>query len=284
MDLLHELVGLFFLSLVPFLTKRRCTLVLASAFGLLARGLDNSRLPGKTLKDLYSLGLGTVTPTSIIRPLELRGSSGLMLVVLISNSPQLLLSFVYLGYNSLFTSMFLAREWDSYAIHRKALRVTSPKGFQRSTYWLQLPYRYSIPLLGASTILHWLVSQSLFLARVTSLGEDGTELASDSISTCGYSNIALVFVIGLGSLLLVYPLALGLKRFYSTMPITGSCSAAISAACHPPKADVDAAFKIVRWGVVENCDMKTESKDQNVGHCCFTSMGVTRPVQGNLYA
>lgn len=40
-------------------------------------------------------------------------------------------------------------------------------GQQRSTYRLQLPYVYGVPLVIISSGLHWLVSQSLFLARVT---------------------------------------------------------------------------------------------------------------------
>ena len=60
------------------------------------------------------------------------------------------------------------------------------------------------------------------------------------------------------------------------MPLAGSCSAAISAACYRPEEDVDAATKPVMWGVV--------SSDKGVGHCCFTSFEVTRPIPGELYA
>ena len=248
----------------------------------------NNNLPGNSLKDLYSLGFGTVTPQSIISNFNFPGSSGLVFTVLISNSLQLLLSTLYLGYNSLFTSMYLIQEWNSYATKRRPLRVTSATGAQRSTYWLQLPYKYSIPLLIASATLHWLVSQSIFLARVIAVDADGSEDVVDSISTCGYSNIALIFVLGLGSLLVIVVLLLGFWRFQVEMPIAGSCSAAISAACHPPEVDVDAALKSIQWGVVWDTDDKRAAAAQtdekcDAEHCCFTSLKVTKPVEGKVY-
>ena len=39
------------------------------------------------------------------------------------------------------------------------------------------------------------------------------------------------------------------------MPIAGPCSAAISAACHRPEEDVDAATKPVMWGTVSSDDV-----------------------------
>lgn len=44
--------------------------------------------------------------------------------------------------------------------------VTYPKGQQRSTYYLQLPYRYVIPLMILLVAMHFLTSQSIFLARL----------------------------------------------------------------------------------------------------------------------
>lgn len=53
-----------------------------------------------------------------------------------------------------------------YYLRKKPLRVTAPQGQQRSTYYLHLPYRYSVPLIVTSALLHWLVSQSIFLVRI----------------------------------------------------------------------------------------------------------------------
>ena len=253
---------------------------------LLRLGLANPYLPSRSISYLWSLGFGTVTAASIINwPTQQYDESvqgGLLLMVLISNSPQLILSFLYLTYNGLFTSMLLAKEWSGFAHHRKTLRITSPKDQQRSTYWLQLPYRYSIPLSVTSSLLHWLVSQSIFLARVTVLDPTGVEDTTESISTCGYSNIAIIFVISFGSILPLIAIAHGFRKYPSGMPLAASCSAAISAACHPPEADTDAASKPLQWGVTGEV-METNASGK-VGHCSFTSLEVTAPVEGQLYA
>lgn len=85
-------------------------------------------------------------------------------LIVLANTPQLILSMCYFAYNGLFTRILCAFEWDKFSIMYRSLRVTHRKGpEQRSTYRLQLPYRWSIPLLLVSAILHWLYSNSLYL-------------------------------------------------------------------------------------------------------------------------
>ena len=262
----------------------RCIVTLGVVSGLLALGMSNGSLTRRSISYLWSLGFGNVTSQSIISPDQWHtsGSGGLILTILISNSPQLILSFIYLTYNSLFTCMLLAKEWRGYACKRRYLRVTTANAEQRSTYYLQLPYRYGIPLLIASGTLHWLVSQSIFLARVTVLDDTGVEDPTDSISTCGYSNIAIIFVLIFGSVVVLIGFAHGFRKFDAKMPLAGSCSAAISAACHPPENDKDASSKPLMWGAI---DRGAESDDSNtIGHCSFTSFEVSPPVEGRLYA
>ena len=74
--------------------------------------------------------------------------------MVLANIPQVLLSYLYLCFNALYTCMLVASEWAGYFYHRKPLRVTSPTGQQRSSYWLQLPFTYAIPLTVASGLLH----------------------------------------------------------------------------------------------------------------------------------
>lgn len=83
--------------------------------------------------------------------------------VLIANFPQLILSVSYFLYNGLFTRLCVEKEWKSYSLDYRPLRVTDPKGDQESTYWLQLPYTYSVPLISISVILHWIVSNCLYV-------------------------------------------------------------------------------------------------------------------------
>lgn len=170
-------------------------------------------------------------------------------MVLLANIPQLPVSVAYFLYNNLLTNMLLAAEYDDYARQRKPLRVSWPKGHQRSTYYLSLPYKYSIPLLVSHAVLHWLVSQSFFFLEVFLYDIYGNVVPSERLVGCGYSPIALIFAIFLGSLMVCTVIGLGMRRFSSNMPLAASCSAAISAACHPPPGDQH-ALKPVMWGEI----------------------------------
>lgn len=207
---------------------------------------------------------------------SLPGTEGLLIAVLVANSPQVLLSFLYLMYNGLFTCMLLANEEAGYAQKRLHLRVTSPIGSQRSTYRLQLPYKYGVPLLLLSGTLHWLLSQSLFLARISAFTSEGVEDPESSISQIGYSNIAIITLLALGTIVMLLGIFNGFRRSRSDMPLAGSCSAAISAACHGPANDTDAAKGSLIWGAVQT--------EGDVGHCCFTTFQVEKPAVGRFYA
>ena len=76
-------------------------------------------------------------------------------MLLLSNAPQILLILGYILYNRVLTGMALAAENNSFAPSHKPLCLTWPKGTRRSTYFLAIPYGYSIPILVASTISHW---------------------------------------------------------------------------------------------------------------------------------
>jgi hypothetical protein len=121
-------------------------------------------------KDFFDLGIGAVHTTTLISGW---GVKTVTAGVLMSNLPQPILSFNYLLFNGVFTSFLLANEWSSFAHERKSLRVSEPKPGQRSTYFLQLPHRYAIPLMILSGVLHWSVSQSIFLAQVASFDKFG---------------------------------------------------------------------------------------------------------------
>ena len=202
-------------------------------------------------------------------------------MILLANIPQFLLSLLYFGFNGLFTNMLLAKEWNQYSVHRKYLRVTCPKGQQRSTYRLQLPYRYGIPLLVVAAILHWLVSQSIFLARIQPYWYDGQYQAKDAISTCGFSGLATFISLILSTVILLLGIAISFRKSKHGMPRIRSCSGGISAACHPPEKDRNAALKEVKWGVVSS--EWSEREKTRVGHCSFSSFEVESPVDGQLY-
>ncbi|KAL4939673.1 hypothetical protein BDV06DRAFT_198363 [Aspergillus oleicola] len=211
---------------------------------------------GYGTKTIWSSGLGEPTASGVIdgihRP---KGTAGIFSMALLANVPQILVSFAYFLLNNLLTIMLSAVEYNIYARHKKPLRVSWPRGQQRSTYYLSLPYRYSFPLLATSAVLHWLVSQSLFFVQIVTFDMHGARLPSDEeIVSVGHSSVATIFTIVVGGLLPIASLLLGLRRFKSPMPLAGECSAAISAACHPPTPstddDANHALKPVQWGEV----------------------------------
>ena len=252
----------------------RCVIALITAAVLLSSGVKN--IADKSFNGLWGLGFGTVSSQSLLSRNVLPSETGLFAIVLLANLPQILLSFLYLTYNGLFTCMLLGQEWNRYGHYRKPLRVSWPKEGQRSTYWLQLPYTYGLPLMVFSGVLHWLVSQSIFLARVAVIAPTNNQDGENSISTCGYSNIAIITVILVGSIALVFGNANGFRKYSGSMPLVGSNSAAISAACHAPNGDINASVSPIMWGAVET--------GGEVGHCCFTSFDVIPLESGKLYA
>ena len=74
----------------------------------------------------------------------------------------------------------------------------------------------------------------------------------------------------------------GFRRFKPDISIAGSCSVAISAAFHPPDADEAASVKKLLWGLVKDEGVKELTNE--VGNCSFTSLEVTKPVTGKMYA
>ncbi|KAI0140020.1 hypothetical protein F4776DRAFT_677265 [Hypoxylon sp. NC0597] len=149
------------------------------------------------------------------------GSYGYFRALLVANLPQFLLSYCFYSYNTLVTRLLAEKEFNSYSVApHKPLRVSYPKGDQVSTYWLQLPYQYSVPLLIASASLHWLASNSLFI-----YASQGAVLGFSPLKIVGLSIACLV----LASIPILY------ATFY-TLPgdmVVGACdSLVLSAACH----------------------------------------------------
>jgi hypothetical protein len=219
-------------------SRKRWVISMVSCIAAIAAGvflLDLSLAENYSPDALVELGFGSFDPSLIINVgIAQEGTAGLTECVMLANLPQVILSFLYLMYNGLYTSMHLAHEYGGYATERKALRVTSPRGTQRSTYWLQLPYTYGVPLIMASATLHWLVSQSIFLARV-SVWTNGvrTEGQYTASSALGYSPAPILSAVVLGICMLVVAVGMGwFRRLPSSIPIAGSCSMALAAAAH----------------------------------------------------
>lgn len=182
--------------------------------------------------------------------------------------------------------MLAMHEWTKFATQRRNLRVSQPTGSQRSTYWLQLPYRYSIPLLIACSLMHWIISESLFLVRIAIY--DQAELLvgepTPTISTyeypqavAGYSPESIAVAIALGGIMIMALAFLASRKFGSDMPLVGNNSSLIGKACQRPNDDEQAASKAVMWGAISH------PEGDKPGHCCMTSFKVETPDKGELY-
>ncbi len=244
---------------------------LSTAAGYLGTGVK--AMAGSTsLSSLWSIGFGTPSGRTLVQnDATQSGKASLIAAVVLANIPQLVLSMLYFTYNGLFTCMLLASEWNSYSTERKGLRISSshPQGAQRAGYFLQLPFRYSIPLVLFSLLFHWLISQSIFVVNISMFDPNGIPVTDGPnyighLITCGYSPVAIIFSIILGVSLVGTLLGSGLGfRFRTGMPIAGSNSLAIAAACHSNESsckESDIAMLSQRplmWGEVQD-----DHKDQ----------------------
>lgn len=206
--------------------------------------------------------------TDMSNPLTFPGAS-LIGAALVVNSPQLALSIFYVTYNNLCTRLLVGKGWAMRSVRYSSLRVTSPKGLQRSTYRLQLPYRCSIPLIVGSAVFHWLLSNTIYvfisqgdyLTPPSLIAEPFTvfsgmtytepgltysdsSLPPDSLVSVGYSIVTLMLLTIIAVAPVAALLVLSRKRLPGCATSVGCNSFAISASCHvsslsKPDPDLD---------------------------------------------
>ncbi|KAL9605261.1 MAG: hypothetical protein Q9179_001550 [Wetmoreana sp. 5 TL-2023] len=190
---------------------------------------------------------------------RLASTKALYLSIGFSNLWQFLISLLYLAYNSVLTAMLVGKEWDEYGKTRKNLRVTSPQGHQRSSYFVSVPLKYGLPILAAFGALHYTVSQSVFVVYLTRFLSNGEEDVAYRSAASGYSSIAIITSLALGCVLLFTLILIGvLGKYHNGTPL-------------------------VQWGVV------SRNPQSHISHCCFTTAKdvtweTNRPESGHLYA
>lgn len=268
-----------------FITLTLCTITILTVSLLLETGNSNPMDQSLDTPSPYSIGFGTYNAhatlnifyTSFTSPTaeDFASNSLLLSMVAVANLPQVIVSCLYFAYNTVYISMLSADEFSRFSSHRKALRTTNPKDEQRSTYWLSLPWTYALPLAVCSSVLHWLISQSLFIAR-TEILETYGQPEEISYMEVGYSPLAILVALLFGSGMVLGLILNGLRKLRQCV-LVGNNSLAIAAACQKPEKDVDAQLKRVQWGAVRH------QEDQRPGHCCFTSEDVETPRFGNSY-
>lgn len=218
---------------------------------------------------------------------------------LLINLPQLAVSYIYIGLNNILTTMLAMSEWCGYSSESKkpakGLRVSSPVANteQRGTYFLSLPYKWSIPATVVITTIHWLVSEILIIVQID-VNKIGTRKPSQTVSLNYYytGTNPLLLAVGLGTGVVVAFLCLASWMKYPTaMPLAGCCSASIAAACQPsgPLEDDsnsgsefprDLALQKLKWGVV----LYPEEGRHGIGHATFTAGEVAPLEEEQMYA
>ena len=238
------------------------------------------------LNSFLSLGFSSTNIYELVFNDEYNLNHSVVTSTLVANAPQVILSYIYTAFNALITSLLSHTELLHYSTKRRSLRVTQPVRMQRSSYYLSLPYRFSIPLIIASTVLHWLVSESIFLVRVIAYAPDGTEDHEQLISTVGFSSYAIVVLLALMTFMLLTVLALCLgMRYPATMPLVATCSASIAAICQPSQGTIfehDLAKMPLKWGSVDH-EPTSCSSFYDTKHATFSSGPVRPLIKGELY-
>jgi hypothetical protein len=136
-----------------------------------------------------------------------------------------------------------------------------------------------------------MISQSIFLLAIDFYDEEGHPDATSTyvnntgreFRTLGFSPAAILSVIILASLMAISVIVIGYIPYKRGMPLAGSNSRAISAACHPidngeagEPGSADALTRL-RWGVMKK-------SQGGIGHCGFSGNDVTAPIEGEVYA
>ncbi|CAJ0541351.1 Ff.00g080070.m01.CDS01 [Fusarium sp. VM40] len=265
------------------------------------------RLSAGVPRHIWVLGASRFSHDPINKALTIHGLeiNSFLGKTMLANTPQLILSICYMVYNGLFTRMLAEVEWSKYSINYRSLRVTSPQGQQRSTYRLQLPYRWSIPLILVSVLLHWTYSNCIYVSNYLIYNPEYPFDVEESTETLQYSTLAILVALISSIAVALSPLLLAFIRLPGKLTIGASNSAVISAACHcvsqppisaaPNKIEVSVqamededenlqalASQPLKWG-----DISTVSEGESgIGHLAFGTKDqcIEEPVEGKLYS
>ena len=94
--------------------------------------------------------------------------------VFFANASHSIVSILYGQSNALLSGTLAEREWIRYTTYRKHLRVSFPKGLQRSAYFISVPWKFGTPLPATIFAPHFVCSQSIFLVVLENLRPDGS--------------------------------------------------------------------------------------------------------------
>jgi len=231
-----------------------------------------------SLKQLFQLGMGAINRRYFIG-WHRKETYGLFKSIFFANAGHAVFGILYILYNNVFYSMLFQDEWARFASHKKGLRVSeSPKGKQRTVYFFMMPYKLAIPIMLFSCGIHTCISQTLFLVDIEAWGNslvgerkiDFIRQPENDFNTTGFSPLANASWIGASVFFISFVLIMACVKLRSGMPVVSTCSAAISAACHPAhNEEAGAHLMLLQWGVTDEID--------GVGHCTFSAREVKMP-------
>lgn len=239
---------------------------------------------------------GTASPRAL---LPLPATTPPFAAAAVAGLPQLLLALLYFTVNALLTTYHLSHESSLFALApARPLRVSaSPVGAQTTSLYLTLPARASALLITLFAAMSFLLSQSFFPVTVrlvdapplspnnalppaiTSPAGPGstTQGGTSTVTALGLSGTALLALLSALVLLAAAVVILGLRRAPPAGLVNGemrgnpmaveggSCSAVVSARCHPLARERGLWAREVMWGVVR------DGVGLGVSHCGFTA-------------
>ncbi|KAH6845132.1 hypothetical protein B0I37DRAFT_406712 [Chaetomium sp. MPI-CAGE-AT-0009] len=244
-------------------------IVWAVSIGLTAAGIAYSTAldPSGQLS-----AFGTASPHALMR---LSSSTPPAAAAVLASLPQLLLAALYFATNALLTTYYLSHEASLFATGpARPLRVSAhAAGAQSTSLYLTLPRPASWLLMALFAGMALVLRQSCFAVAVRLVDvpvspnalppdDDGAGAGGDPmVVALGLSGVGLLALLAALVVLALAVLGLGLRRAPPAGLVNGemlgnpmvlpagSCSAVVSARCHPLAREKGLERKPVMWGV-----------------------------------
>ena len=293
-DRWYTAVNTWYWSLCMSLWLAIVVLVSEWASGLLSTG-DNSS------GSLDGIGIGSSvlssgTPAS---GYQLPGEIYVPALFILVNIPQTLVSYFYFGVSNILSTMLAMEEWCGYSAGSKkgakGLRVSSPvpDTEQRSTYFLSVPYKWSIPTTITMAVIHWLVSEAFVFAQVDVHSDNpnaSSPIDSLTYAIIGGQALSASLYIAIAGVAIMFGIAFFMK-YPASIPLAGCCSSSIAAACQPSRQQntasgqntidfpPDLANRKLQWGVLQSPDVM----EYGIGHATFSELEITPLEEEKMY-
>lgn len=196
-------------------------------------------------------GLGTVDPETSIVPgnahYQDANPNTFPVLVLIANTPQLFFSISYLFWNNQITRIYMEHEWRSYyETKAKKPRVSylieegDHRRYKTSRY-LQLPTTFTVIWMLINSVMHWLLSQTLFVVEIL----PGRETPANF-----YLNYSPPAIFAIGFIVTVVVICMIIFFFWpqkSKMPLMNGSLLVVLQSCLHLKGD-DVPVGGISWG------------------------------------